>query len=316
MKKILILFFLCFTFQAFCQQLPYYTQYRNIDLLINPSFTGTKKLIDARANYRKQWSGFSGAPLTQTALLSSRFFKGKMGAGFSFVNDETGPTTRKIYGGHYAFHIRFPDVELSIGASAVMIDYYLRGDYLNLYNTQDPALDQARIDHDWTGNANFGVLLYNDRFHFGVSALNLMEGKAELYQDDTTKTGIIKMSPHYFFNVGYNVQISPSMIWEHSLQTYFIKASPLGIDYNLKLHFSKQLYAGTSIRLKDAVAIMAGYTWKETLQIGYSYDLLLSKLRPHQSGSHEVSLIFRSNLEKYKKYRTNPNFLKQKYDLF
>src|SRR6476646_7666190 len=144
MKKILIWssVILLFPMAAAAQQMPYYSQFRSNLFMLNPAVTGTKKLVDARINYRNQWMGYDDAPKTTGFSLHSRFMKGKMGAGMYVMNDKIGPTKQTNFGLAYAYHIRFPDVELSAGASANFSKFTLIGDKMFLHNSQDPALDQ------------------------------------------------------------------------------------------------------------------------------------------------------------------------------
>ena len=301
---------------AAAQQLPYFTQSNSNYYLLNPAVTGTKKLVDARLNYRTQWVGFEGAPKTQSITFHSRFLKGVMGLGGYIYKDETGPLKLHNYSLSYAFHAKFPDVELSLGLSGNMMRYYFDGTQSTIHNTHDKAVDRSVIASDWVPNGNVGVLLYNDRFHLGLSVLNLIETPADFYEADTLKQGKLGTEAHTFLSLGYNFSTTDDVVWEHTLQAGALTGSPLLIDYNLRIHVREQLFGGLAFRVKDAVALQLGYTWKKQLQIGYSYDLVVSKLRPHQSGSHEVTLIFRSDIFKTGRRGNLDDFIRQKYDLF
>src|SRR3569832_2766283 len=91
------------------QQLPFYTQHNSNGFLINPGSTGSKRMLDARINYRQQWAGFEGAPRTLSVGINSRLAKGKMGAGFSLIKDESGPIKKLSFGGSYSIHLLFND---------------------------------------------------------------------------------------------------------------------------------------------------------------------------------------------------------------
>ena len=89
----------CFgTSAVVAQQLPYYTQNNSNGFMLNPGITGTKRLLDARINYRMQWVGYDGAPRTTSIGLHSRFLKGKMGAGLYFMQDKVGPAKQSNLG--------------------------------------------------------------------------------------------------------------------------------------------------------------------------------------------------------------------------
>lgn len=311
----ILLFLVCSFVQA--QQLPYFTQTNTNYYLLNPAVTGTKKLVDLRTNYRAQWTGFEGAPVTQTLMFHSRFMKGMMGAGFYMYKDVTGPLTLNNYALCYAFHARFPDVELSLGVSGNMMKYTLNGSQVTIHNSGDKAIDRTITDFDWVPNMNAGVLLYNDRFHFGVSMLNMLEGDAHFYEEDSLRDGKLSTVNHVFLSLGYNFSTTTDYVWEHTLTAGSVAGSPLLADYNLRIHYKETFFLGTALRLKDAVALQVGFTFKKMLQVGYSYDLLVSPLRRYQSGSHEVTLSFRSDIFDTNKHRGNiDEFLRQKYHLF
>ena len=62
-----------------------------------------------------------------------------------------------------------------------------------------------------------------------------------------------------------------------------------------------------SYRFQDAVSLVAGAEVVKGLRIGYSYDYSLGGLRPYNTGSHEVMLMFSARkVRKPKPYYNNP----------
>jgi type IX secretion system PorP/SprF family membrane protein len=169
-KRLLSIILIITSLSGMGQQLPFYTQSKNNAFLINPAITGTKREIDARINYRMQWVGYDQAPKTNSIGIHSRFFKGKMGAGLFLLQDKIGPSEQTHIGAMYAYHIRFPDCELSFGGGGNFTKYTLNGSMITIHNTQDPSIDQNINNSTWLTDANIGLYLYNDRFHFGLSA--------------------------------------------------------------------------------------------------------------------------------------------------
>lgn len=292
----------------FAQQLPYYSQFKTNMFMINPAIAGTKRTVDARINNRMQWVGFQGAPRTLSLSLHSRFWKGKMGAGLSLLKDEIGPSKTTTIGATYAYHIRFPDVELSLGAAGHLTKYTLDGNKVTIHNTQDPAINQATSSFDWVPDATFGTYLYNDRFHLGVSALHFIQSKAELYKEDSTKKGIVQDAIHVNFTLGYNYSNNPDYVMENTLFVNYIAAAPIGIDYTVRLHYLSRFFAGASLRMKDAVVLHVGATFFDNLQISYSYDILTSKFKQYSKGTHEIMISYSNN------FRINKSkFIHQRY---
>lgn len=316
MKIKLLIILITFFIAGISQQLPYYTQYHNGSIYLNPAVTGTKRIVDLRLNYRTQWIGFEDAPKTQSVDLSGRFLKGKMGAGLMMFKDQTGPTKRSFYNLSYAFHIRYPDVELSLGASANMMNYFIDGSLINTRNNQDHAVMYNTISKDKIYDASAGFLLFNDRFHIGISFMNIIQSRAKFYKDvpDSLKAAKLKMAVHPYVTLGYNWSGNPLLVFENALQANYVPGTVLMLDYSLRIYFREQIFAGFNIRLRDAICPGAGVIIANDFKISYSYDIGISKLRGGHSNTHEIMLVYSSNLESILgKRRGDGGFRKQKF---
>ncbi|MES2762047.1 MAG: type IX secretion system membrane protein PorP/SprF [Bacteroidota bacterium] len=296
------------------QQYPWWTHYRSNQTLFNPAFCGTKRLVDIRINYRNQWTGYDGAPKTYALALNSRLWKGRVGLGGFVFKDDIGPFNTFNGSVTAAYHLKFADSELSFGVQGNYMKTRLNGNSITLRNQQDKAINQYTSDADGTFDGSFGLLYFNDRFHLGVGANNISSSKFEFYQNDSLKKGKYTNSPHYNISAGFNWADNPDFTFENSVLAVYVPGVPMTFDYTLRIHMKKQLIAGFSFRPSDAVALHLGCTIKENFQICYSYDIITSPLRKYQSGSHEISIIFSSNMGTDKKRRgLDKRFIKQKY---
>ena len=317
-SKIKRYFLLTFVFVishfSFSQQLPYYTQFRPNNLVLNPALVGTKRILDVRFDYRKQWIGFDAAPITQEIAINGKFLKGMMGGGFVMFKDVTGPTKRNFYELAYAFHIKYPDIQLSMGVAGNMIKYTVDGNLITTHYSQDPAVLLASTVSDKTYDASAGLMLFNDRFHFGFSVLNMLSSKLKFFPDDTIKDNALSMVPHTFVTTGYKWQGTPYVIWENSLQVNYIPGVPLQMEYCLRVYFKEKFFIGGSIRRHDAISLQTGITFLNDYHIAYSYDIGTSPLRQYHSNTHEFMLVYSTNLESLLgKYGSNKEFLRQKF---
>jgi len=312
--KIIITSLLSFVATALvAQQMPYYTQFKSNMYMINPAITGTKSTLDARMNFRMQWVGYEGAPRTAGLTVHSRLLKGKMGAGMYLMQDNIGPSKQTNLGATYAFHLRFPDVELSFGVAGNFTNHTLQGNLITIHDTQDPSINQSISSSDWVGDGSAGVYLYNDRFHIGLSSLHLFEQKAKFYANDTGKKSAFKYVQHGNFTIGYNYAENPDYVWESTFFANYVQGAPLMVDYTLRMHYKEKMFGGVSIRLRDAVALQMGVSFSNYFQVSYSYDFLISKLRKYSSGSHEIMLAFSHGVVGNKKGRVSKRFIHQRY---
>lgn len=310
---IVTVFVLCFC-NANAQQYPWWTQYRNNPMALNPGFTGTKRLLDARLSYRNQWTGFEGAPKTYVLALNSRFMKGKLGAGGFLFKDDIGPFRTLSGSVNAAYHLKFPDSEISFGVQGNYIQQQFVGTDVRIRHQQDKSINQYLTDKSSSFDGSFGLVYYNDRFHLGIAANNIAGSSIEFYKNDTLKKGIYKNVGHYNISAGYNWSDDPNFIFENSVLAVYVPGMPFAFDYTLRLHMMQQLMAGLSIRFGDALALQVGYTIKNEIHIAYSYDIVTSPLRKYQNGTHEIKMVFSSNLGTDKKKRgLDKRFLRQKY---
>ncbi|MDF2449524.1 MAG: type secretion system rane protein PorP/SprF [Bacteroidota bacterium] len=313
-RKLPLFIFCVCSITAFGQQYPWWTQYRANQTLYNPAFCGTKRLLDVRANYRNQWTGFEGSPKTYALTLNSRLWKGRVGVGGFVFKDDIGPFRNLATSITAAYHLKFPDSELSFGVQGNYIQQKFVGTDITLRNQQDKAIDQYNFDKSRCFDGSFGLVYFNDRFHLGVGANNISGSKIEHYKNDSLKKGTYTNVPHYNISAGYNYAENLDFTFENSVLAVFVPGVPISFDYTVRLHMKKQLIAGLGFRLNDAIALHLGYTIKDEIQISYSYDIVTSPLRKYQKGSHEITLIFSSNMGTDKKRRgTDKRFLKQRY---
>lgn len=313
-RKHLIIILSLITWSLTAQQYPWWTQYRANQTLFNPAFCGTKRVVDIRLNYRNQWTGYEGAPKTYALSLNSRLWKGRIGLGGFIFKDDIGPFKTLASSLTAAYHLKFADSELSFGLQGNYIKQRFNGNDVTLRNQQDKAINQYVEDKAGGFDGSFGLLYYNDRFHLGVGANNISSAKFEYYKTDSLRKGTFINVPHYNLSAGFNWAEDIDYTFENSIVAVFVPGVPMSFDYTLRLHMKKQLIAGLSLRLNDAIGLHLGYTLKEKFQITYSYDIVTSPLRKYQSGSHEITLIFSSNMGTDQKQRgLDKRFLKQRY---
>lgn len=310
----LILTLLFYSINGNAQQYPWWSQYSNNQVLLNPGFCGTKRLIDVRINYRNQWTGFEGSPKTYVLALNSRLWKGRLGVGGFIFKDDIGPFRNFSSSLTFAYHLKFADSELSFGIQGNYLKQKFLGTAVTLRNQQDKAINQYILDKAGSFDGSFGIVYYNDRFHIAAGANNIIGAKTEFYKNDTLKKGIYQNAAHYNISAGYNWADNPDFVFENSVLAVFVPGVPASFDYTLRLHIKKQIIAGFSFRPSDAIVLHLGATIKEKFQVSYSYDLVTSPLRKYQKGSHEIKLVFSSNLgTDVKKRGFNGRFLKQRF---
>lgn len=315
LKRIAAICLFCAPLYLLGQQYPFWTQYRSNLFMLNPAVAGTRQNIDARLSYRYQWLGFEGAPKTMGASFHAKLYKNKMGLGGFVFQDEIGPFKTLTSALAYAFKIKFDDVALSFGANGSYNMQQVNTTLMTFQNSQDAAIANiSAAKKDNIFNAAAGIMLYNDRFYISASMNNLL-GTSYIYDKSKaiTKRGVIQTVAHYAISLGYNYAANSDYIWENSTAVIFVPGTPILFDYNLRLHIKQALLVGGGIRLGNALIGQVGWTFADYVQVSYSYDLSINRLRPTNKGSHEVKLIFFHSRSSQNNHKGAKEFQKQKF---
>jgi type IX secretion system PorP/SprF family membrane protein len=304
MKKTLTTIALSITgLVAFAQQDAQFSMNMFNRLAVNPGYAGTNKALCATMLYRQQWTNFPGAP--KTGLLSVDFGQvARGGVGLTVDQDQLGFEKTLKAKLAYSFHLAVGPGVLGIGLDAGMIQKSIDGSkWLAPDGTTSTTggTDQAI---PWGGAAattydvGFGLYYTTNKFYVGLSSLHLPEqtlsksGGANLlaYNFDYKVARHYYVMAGYTFDLGTEFKLTPGVLAKSD-------ASSTQVDINMLLKWHNMVFVGASYRLTDAIPVMAGLEWpmknnKSTLKFGYSYDLTLSAIKNHSSGTHEIMLGF------------------------
>ncbi len=330
MKKKNIFFTLCsivficiLDFQLYAQQLPWFSQYREYQGIINPSFLSSD-FIASEGFYNSSmglsyaqagFANISEVPVTQTlraewipkSLLKQNF--GLLLGGF-ILNDQFGPTG---FTGAFAriaiFASGVPKTGgLSIGFNVGAIQYRLKASETSLLVKGDPLgeINQAQI----LPNIGFGIS-YNKRisgrhdFYAGFSMpqlfnLDLTETEVERGQEDFKKT----LSNQYYVMLGAYIYQTDFSFWEPSLWLKYLPDKTFHVDFNLRYQFRTPFWIGVGASnhktLHVEVGVLVGNTIrkdnqlsksrKRYLKIGLGYDSSFTALPSERDQYFEINL--------------------------
>ena len=276
----------------FGQQLPQFTQYMFNDFVVNPALAGVNNYYQIRTNHRFQWVGLVDPPLTNSIAFYGPHAKYNMGYGGYIYNDVTGPTSRTGVTGSYGYNIEVTDgIRLSMGLSASIMQYRVDGTQLNPKDPSDVVL-QSVVSTSYMPDAGLGVYMYADDFYVGLSVAHLLNNKIEIFEN---KDGLNRLKSHFFLTGGYRYEVDKDWILEPSLIVKGTAPKEIGFDLTAKVEWQKMVWGAVSYRFQEAVAIILGYSYDETLFFGYSYDIGITELRKYNTGTHELMIGYRFN---------------------
>ena len=291
MKKLkYTLAIIMFPMLVFSQQMPHYSLYMLNDVIINPSLISTKTDNQIALMVRDQWTGFEGAPKTQSISYYNVEHQ-KFGRGIRIVNDNTGPISMLsgTVSGSYLIPIENNN-NFSVGASANILQYKIENSNIILENDGviDPAMNGGVTDKVIGNSASLGFNYFSDKFNIGASIINVLNSNLNL-----SNTGVENsLVNHYYLNAAYNFNTSEGMIISPSIMFKKVGASNIQMDINLKTSLNSIIWAGLSYRTNDAVIAMFGLNLSD-YTIGYSYDLTTTRMNIPSYGSHGVVMTYR-----------------------
>lgn len=287
MKKITSLVFLLISFSAFAQQDPLFSQYMFNKLALNPAYAGSREILTIDLLDRYQWVGIEGAPRTFTVAAHMATRNNKVGLGVYAYRDALGPTINQGMMATYAYRLLLGKGTLSLGLQAGI--KYFDFDWMQM-NVEDPDYtfnpqDIQKIVPD----ANFGVYYQTNRFFAGLSSKQLLQNEYGQATVDN-KTTYTKLLMHFYGMAGAAIPMDEKIIFRPSVMAKFVKNAPLQLDINASVLFGDIFWIGASYRTEKAIVFLTEFRISEKFRVGYSYDIYLNELQPHNKGSHEIRL--------------------------
>ena len=291
MKKIFyILTFLSVSICSLSQQMPHYSLYMLNDIVINPSLISTKSDNQIGLMIRDQWTGFEGAPKTQSVSYYNIEHE-KFGRGIRVVNDNTGPISMLsgTISGSYLVPIENVN-KLSVGASAKILQYKIDNSQIILENDGiiDPAMNSGVIDKVIGNSASLGVNYFSDKFNIGASVINIFNTDLNLSNTGVDNT----LVNHYYLNAEYMIYSSNGLKFSPSILLKKIGALNPQLDINLKTSINNTIWGGVSYRTNDAFIAMLGLSFSN-YDLGYAYDVTSTKMTIPSYGSHGIVMTYK-----------------------
>jgi len=272
---------------AFSQQEAQYTNYMYNTTIINPAYAGTRETLSLFGLHRTQWVGLDGAPVTSSFSAHTPVGLSNTGLGFSFVNDQIGPSVENTLSIDVAYRIPMGLNTLSFGIKGVA--NLLNVDYskLDINDPTDPTF-QNNVDNQFSPNIGAGLYWYSDRHYLGVSVPAFLETK---HYDDN-QSSLVQERMHYYVMGGYVFNLNENLKFKPAFLSKIVSGAPLQLDATANFQLYDKFTLGGSYRWNAALSVLAGFQVSEKIFIGYGYDAESTRLSNYNSGSHEVFLRF------------------------
>lgn len=318
MNTIFKIIFLCFIFQTnfVVGQDMQFTQFYASPLYLNPAFTGANVCSRATLVYRNQWPEMKN--VYQSYLVSIDHFvsRKRLGIGLQCGVDDAGAGGLRttIINPSIAYEakinrkiaVRF-GVQPGVTIKSIRFDKLIFGDQLSRGGNNGAASTtiveippQTRTFLD----IGAGALIYTSKFWGGASFFHLNRPNETFIGN-----GNVYLPIKYGVHGGGTFLLNKderekdfkkyiSLVMNYKGQGEFDQVD-VGIYYSQYVFTAGIWYRGIpglkaykpGYKNNDAIAVVIGFQ-KETLKIGYSYDLTISQLHNMTQGAHEITLSY------------------------
>ena len=269
-------------FCARAQHYPTFSQYIINGMAINPAYAGRNGVMDLTMSHRRQWVGFTGAPVTTSFYMNTPLRVKAISVGLSVIDDKIGPFNNQLINAVYAYRMRIGrkyklSFGLQNGINIVKVNY----EDLARNQQQDVLINSQRlVNIGFISGA--GMYLHSKTMFAGLSAPYLV---------NTLNPNFLKENP-LLLTAGYFIGMDRDHGLKPSFLVRYINNSPLTADINLNYYYKTQFGFGVSYRTNKSLIAIAEFGINDQLRVCYSYDCELNRLKKYQNGSHEILIRY------------------------
>lgn len=286
------IFFIVISMQLMAQQDTKLTQNMFLTPLFNPGAVGQSDMICASAAFRNQMTGFPGAPVITTFSAHAPFslFGRSHGVGINFINDNIALNNDLFANVSYSFKINLGGGTLGTGINVGVANNSFDGEFngADVIQTEgDNAIPKSAASL-FGFDMGIGAYYTAENLYFGISSTHLNQTSFD-YPEELAETRLVR---HYYLSGGYTYQLPDPMF---ELMPSFLVQSDGKINHiylNTNLRYNKRFWGGVTYTVGGAISALFGIELMNGLKVGYSYDMELSPLIKHTSGSHEITLRY------------------------
>ncbi|MEM9023623.1 MAG: PorP/SprF family type IX secretion system membrane protein, partial [Bacteroidota bacterium] len=161
----------------------------------------------------------------------------------------------------------------------------------------DPAINNVAVTSGSMA-MDAGAYYQSERLFFGLSATHLDASRLRASDGLPAPFGLrYDLVRHYHVQAGYrwtwptdpDFEVRPTLLVQTDLTAAQVTATT-------RVVYQERLWGGVGYRHEDALILLAGVRVAAMgpgyLRAGYAYDLTISGLSPHTSGSHELLVTY------------------------
>ena len=288
MKKLIyISIMLVMPVGLFGQQFPFMEAYNVNSFNMNPSYAGLKSAKTLFLDYKSDWTGVDGGPVTYQLSYNDRL-NSNVGIGGRFIYDKTDIFKQTMLLGTYTYEVHFAEEHIvNFGLSAGFFKNSI--DLGKYYNDQTYVQDDVLISGIEKSKVkiatDISALYRYGNIEGGILFSNVMFGTAKYSTADIT----YKPLKNYMVHASYSYQIDD--IWSVKPFVLFRGGQnyPSQIELASEASYKKKVWGMLVFRTGGIWGLGFGAEVSDGILVNYSYNLS-TNVALNTFGSHQITL--------------------------
>ncbi len=272
----------------YAQQFPFMEGYNVNPFSMTPSYAGIKNTKTVFLDYRSDWTGVDGGPVTCQLSYNDRFAE-KVGLGIRFIYDKTDIFKQTMILGSYTYEVKIADNHfINFGLSAGFFKNSI--DLGKYYNDQDFVSDAVLIYGIEKSKikvaTDISALYRFKNIEGGILFSNVMFGTAK-YSSNTEIT--YKPLKNYLVHASYNYKINDRWAVKPFVLVRGGQNYPSQLELASEVRYSEKLWGSLVFRTGGIWGLGFGGEILDGILLNYSYNLS-SNVSLNTFGSHQLTL--------------------------
>jgi type IX secretion system PorP/SprF family membrane protein len=288
---------------ALAQQEPMHTQFFFNKLAHNPAYAGSELTPEITAAHRSQWIGLEGAPNIQNIAFNQPIFNKRVGIGANLSRYSLAITRAITLDMVYAYRIEMTKGTLGIGIQAGARHFYQNWNdpriITDVPRTADGAIPTAANSKVV---ANFGAGFYykTETWYAGIAGKRLYNNNIDFAdKGQPLSREVIHLNAMFgsTFSLNDDWKLLPQVLLK------YVPNAPFDADLNATFSLKDKFFGGLTYRTGNGVTasagesvdVLLGMQATENVFFCLSYDIGLTPLRKHSSGTIEATVRYQFN---------------------
>ena len=289
LKSIIICWLLlfCCVYNTNAQQ-PWFSNFNNNVIALNPAFTGNEYHLSVRGQYKTMWTEIINPPATSLISAHAPIGISNSSIGGIISHDNFGVTTTTNLSINYAY--RF---QTKIGRIATGMLFNVQNYQEQLTATHPTIPNDPALAADYNAlffNGGLGIAWESETGYFGIAVPAILTPR----RNDSNDT-IALNAPQLNLNGAYTFILSSNWKLTSSLYYGYINTLPSQMALMFDFTFKNNYAFLAGIRSNNAYTAGFTYTFLDNFKIGYTYDYFDNNVGAAAGGGHELVIGFDLN---------------------